>query len=88
MLQGSKSEKMAIPLSGPILQRKTLEFASQLDIADFKASNGWLEKFNVRHAIKACTVSDESAGVDLQTVDDFVVVFQKLFCLFFILLLD
>jgi hypothetical protein len=30
----------AIPLSGPILQSKALEFASQLDIADFKASNG------------------------------------------------
>ena len=30
----------AIPLSGPILQSKALEFASQLDIANFKASNG------------------------------------------------
>jgi hypothetical protein len=61
----------AIPLSGPILQRKALEFASQLDIADFKASNGWLEQFKARHAIKAFTVSGESAGVDLQTADDF-----------------
>jgi hypothetical protein len=26
----------AIPLSGPILQRKALEFASQLDIADLE----------------------------------------------------
>ena len=61
----------AIPLSGPILQSKALEFTSQLDIADFKASNGWLEQFKARHAIKAFTVSGESAGVDLQTVDNF-----------------
>jgi hypothetical protein len=61
----------AIPLSGPILQSKALEFASQLDIADFKASNGWLEKFKACHAIKAFTLSGKSAGVDLQTVDDF-----------------
>ena len=60
------------------MSRIPADVASQLVIADFKASNGWLEQFNVRHAIKACTVSDESAGVDLQTVDDFVVVFQKL----------
>ena len=51
----------AIPLLGPILQSKALEFASQLDIADFKASNGWLEKFKARHAIKAFAVSGESA---------------------------
>ena len=30
----------AIPLSGPILQSKALKFASQLDIANFKASKG------------------------------------------------
>jgi hypothetical protein len=58
-----------IPLSGPIVQSKALEFASQLDIADFKASNEWLEKFKACHVIKAFTVSGESAGVDLQTKD-------------------
>ena len=60
-----------IPLSGPILQSKALEFASQLAIADFKASNGWLEKVKARHTIKAFAISGESAGVDLQTVDGF-----------------
>jgi hypothetical protein len=39
----------AIPLLGPILQSKALEFASQL------------EKFKACHAIKAFAVSGESA---------------------------
>jgi hypothetical protein len=52
-----QAQDKPIPLSGPILQSKALEFASQLDIVDFKASNGWLEKFKACHAIKAFTVS-------------------------------
>ncbi|XP_069110032.1 tigger transposable element-derived protein 6-like [Argopecten irradians] len=61
----------SIPLSGPILQQKSLEFASWLQISDFKASNGWLDKFKTRHSIKAFKVSGESAGIDDKLVEDY-----------------
>ncbi len=40
-----------IPISGPILQTKTLQVAASIGLNDFKASNGWLEVFRKRHYI-------------------------------------
>ena len=31
-----------IPISGPLLQKKALQYAEELEMSDFKASNGWL----------------------------------------------
>ena len=57
-----------IPISGPILQAKGIDFAEQLSIT-FKASNGWLEKFRSRYNIASKTLCGESASVDSGTVD-------------------
>ena len=59
-----------IPISGPLLKEKALEAAQSLQLTDFKASNGWLEKFFHRHKISFKTVCGESAHVNLQNVDD------------------
>ena len=32
-----------VPISGVILKTKALEFAASLQLADFKASDGWLD---------------------------------------------
>ena len=49
-----------IPVSGPIFQQKACAVAAQMGIEqEFKASNGWLEKFN----IKGMTVSGELGEV-------------------------
>ncbi|XP_006005192.1 nuclear nucleic acid-binding protein C1D isoform X2 [Latimeria chalumnae] len=40
-----------IPLSGPSLQGKTLQFVWELKTEEFKTSNGWLESFQRRHNI-------------------------------------
>ena len=59
-----------IPISVPLIQGKTLFFARSLGIADFKASNGWLARFKLRHQITGAKVCGESAIVSERTVDD------------------
>lgn len=60
-----------IPISGPIIQEKALQFATQLNIPDFKASNGWLDRWRTRYSVSAFKVSGESASVDQTTVDQY-----------------
>ena len=37
-----------IPISGPISKVKAAEYAKELQIGTFKASNGWLDKWKHR----------------------------------------
>ena len=57
-----------IPISGPILQAKGIDFAEQLGIP-FHYSNGWLEKFRSRYNVAFKTLCGESDSVDSGTVD-------------------
>ena len=40
--------KQSIPLSGPVIKAKTLKYANDIEIEDFKASEGCLDKFKAR----------------------------------------
>lgn len=40
-----------LPISGTLIQQKAVEIAEDLGETNFKASNGWLEKFRIRHNI-------------------------------------
>jgi hypothetical protein len=54
-----------LPISGPILQEKARQIATELDDKSvFVASNGWLEKFKIRHGISYRTICGESAAVN------------------------
>lgn len=54
---------------GPTLCAQALEIAKRLQVDDFKASNGWLEKWKARHNIKRMTISGESSEVSSKTAD-------------------
>ncbi|KAG8224434.1 hypothetical protein J437_LFUL001384 [Ladona fulva] len=60
-----------LPISGLIIQEKALKVANELQLGnDFKAFNGWLVKFKVRHNITWKTFSRESANVCGATVSE------------------
>ncbi|XP_014260374.1 tigger transposable element-derived protein 6 [Cimex lectularius] len=59
-----------IPISGPIIQAKALEVAQELGDTGFKASNGWLQRFRTRHAIKFKAICGESGSVNEYTVEE------------------
>ena len=54
---------------GPKLCEQAKQIAQHLGLKYFKASNGWLEKWKLRHNIKQLTVSGESGEVRGATVD-------------------
>ncbi|KAK6487620.1 tigger transposable element-derived protein 6-like, partial [Huso huso] len=60
-----------MPILGTILQTKALEFANHLNIEDFKASNGWLECWRSRYAVKFSKLSRDSVKVNLESVSEF-----------------
>ncbi|CAF3816564.1 unnamed protein product [Rotaria sordida] len=66
-LQRSKN----IPISGPILQQYARDIAQQLDEStNFRASNGWLNRFRTRYNIHFRTICGEARAVDPNTVND------------------
>ena len=60
---------MNTPISGPMIQQQALDFAKHVNKPDFKASNGWLNRFKSRHNIGSAILSGERASVDQDTVD-------------------
>ena len=51
-----------------MLQEEALIIVSNLGINNFKASNGWLQRFKDRNNIKQLVVSGESGDVNEETV--------------------
>ena len=57
-----------LPISGPMLQEKALQFAKDLGNAEFRASNGWLETCMCNNII-FYVKSGEKADVDIAVVE-------------------
>lgn len=52
-----------MPVSGPLIKEKAVEYAKVLGHEEFQASSGWLDKFKKRHCIKEKVISGESGSV-------------------------
>ena len=55
-----KVREEGIPISGTILREKALKYSEELGIDNFKASNGWLDRWKNRHGVTFKTVSGEA----------------------------
>ncbi|GBN06571.1 hypothetical protein AVEN_13859-1 [Araneus ventricosus] len=53
-----------VPISGPFIIEKSLQFAKALRYDEFRGSNGWLANFKRRHGIMSKVISGESKDVD------------------------
>ena len=58
-----------IPINGQILKEKALDFAKQLDIETFQASDGWLHTWKARYSNSFREVSGESNSVTPELIE-------------------
>lgn len=56
-----KARSKNISITGPMLQEKAMQISKALDVQpeEFKASNGWLNRFKTRNGIKAKFISGD-----------------------------
>ena len=48
----SSARSKGTPISGPLLKEKALSIANEIGLVNFKASEGWLEKFKQRYGLE------------------------------------
>ncbi len=63
------TRRQGADITGYILRAQALYFAKQLNLNDFKGSNGFIGGFFKRHNIKFQTKSGESESVSEETVE-------------------
>lgn len=59
-----------VPISCSVLKEKALQIAAELGEPDFMASNGWIQRFKVRHDLTFKTVCGEAGDVDETVLND------------------
>ena len=66
-----RPEAKTCQYTGPMLQEKAMQVEKALDVPqdEFKASNGWLDRFKTRNEIKAKVISGEAGDVSEDTVE-------------------
>ncbi|XP_054259713.1 jerky protein homolog-like [Macrosteles quadrilineatus] len=68
-----------LPVSGPILQEKALQFNKEIGSdPNFKASEGWLEKWKNRYGVRKLHISGEKLSANENAVGEFKMFLHKL----------
>lgn len=66
-----KTRSSNVPISGPMIKQKTKEIAKELNIQDFKASEGWLFGWKRRKAIRQLTVTGEKLSANYDAASSY-----------------
>lgn len=61
-----------IPISGPILKGAAEEIAKKFGATDFRASEGWLDRWKKRHGVVFKSAAGESAAVGIRALDSWI----------------
>ncbi|KAH6569988.1 hypothetical protein BASA62_004502 [Batrachochytrium salamandrivorans] len=67
----STARSRGYPISGPILQEKVKQIATQIgaNVGEFSASESWLQKWEQRNNVRSYKISGESGNVDLASTE-------------------
>ena len=60
-----------IGINGSILKKVGLQAEQQLNLKDFKSSNGWVDRFRERHELQFKSISGEVKSADMSQVTAF-----------------
>lgn len=63
--------KNNLPVSGEVIKDRAQIYAKQLGFTNFKASSGWLEKFNKRNGLCSKKLCGESADADITVANEY-----------------
>ena len=61
-----------VTLDGTLIQAQALKFAAMEGYVDFKASNGWLDKFKIRHNITYKKIVGEGGNAYIKLAEDWM----------------
>uniref|UniRef100_A0A2S2NNI4 Tigger transposable element-derived protein 4 n=1 Tax=Schizaphis graminum TaxID=13262 RepID=A0A2S2NNI4_SCHGA len=64
----NKKHAKSAAVNGPLIQREALKIATSLSITDFKATNGWLDRFKKRNLIHYRQDSKKSELVNIKDI--------------------
>ncbi|CAK1601261.1 unnamed protein product [Parnassius mnemosyne] len=67
-----QSRALKLPISGPILCEKARKIGESLQITDFTAPNGWIDRLKNRHGIVYRQINGESEIVAEEDVDTWI----------------
>lgn len=75
----SQERRKGTPISGPILKEKAIILHKKLEVgSEFKASEGWIDRWKTRHGIRFISICGEKLSADAEAANEFSVKFQEI----------